>query len=99
MQYPLWNFCLPCITIYLCHCFDYCGVFRDLNNGVKCKVQGGEDDEYDDVVTAFGESIVWRSWAKIASFGIWKINVYTVVSTVTQYNIQYTYLLLYYTKC
>jgi len=67
--------------------------FRDLNNGVKCKVQGGEDDEYDDVVTAFGESIVWRSWAKIASFGIWKINVYTVVSTVTQYNIQFTYML------
>jgi len=32
--------------------------FRDLNNGVKCKVQSGEDDEYDDVVTAFGESVV-----------------------------------------
>jgi len=32
--------------------------FRDLNNGVKCKVQGGEEDEYDDVVTAFGESVV-----------------------------------------
>jgi len=33
-------------------------VFRDLNNGVVCKVQDVENDEYDDVVTAFGESIV-----------------------------------------
>lgn len=33
-------------------------VSRDLNNGVVCKVQGVENDEYDDVVTAFGESIV-----------------------------------------
>jgi len=36
-------------------------IFRDLNIGVECKVEGGEGDEYDDVVTAFGESIVRRS--------------------------------------
>lgn len=37
----------------------YKGVlFRDLNNGVEGKVKAVEDDEDDDVVAAFGESVV-----------------------------------------
>lgn len=31
---------------------------KDLNNGVEGKEQGVEDDEDDDVIAAFGESVV-----------------------------------------
>lgn len=41
------------------HCFDnYYRFLKDLNNGIEGKVQGVEDDENDDVVAAFGESVV-----------------------------------------
>lgn len=45
-------------------------VEEDLDYGVKRKVQSVENDEYDDVVAAFGESVVGRSGAEVAGFGI-----------------------------
>lgn len=58
----------------------------DLNNSIESKVQGVENDENNDVVAAFSESVVWWSGAKITGFCIWKKIVFHTILHIENNN-------------